>query len=87
MANDAELLAQEIAAEVQRARTLFPAINNPHEGLAVIYEEFDEFKAEVWRYNLAKGRDTRPEMRKELIQLAAMAMRTILDCSLREPRP
>jgi formiminotetrahydrofolate cyclodeaminase len=34
---------------------------------------------EVKAYNLPKGRDTRPKMREELIQLAAMAVRAITD--------
>jgi hypothetical protein len=77
-----EMLACMVAAEVERARGLFPAIHNMHEGLGVIREEYVEFEAEVFKYNLAKGRDTRPQAKKELIQLAAMALRTILDCEL-----
>jgi len=73
------LLVVEVAAEVARARSMFPAIYSPHEGLAIIREEYLEFESEVWKYNLFKNRDTRPQMRTELIQLAAMALRTILD--------
>lgn len=81
-------LANEVAAELIRAQSLFPAINNPHEGLAVIWEAFEEFKQDVFLFNLRKGRDTRPHMRSELIQVAAMALRTILDCNLEiEPQP
>lgn len=75
-------LAHEVARELTRAQSLFPAINTPHEGLAVVWEEFEEFKLEVFALNVAKGRDTREAMRKELIQLAAMALRTIHDCAL-----
>ena len=77
--NAQENLAMEVAAEVKRAQSLFAPINGPHEGLGVIMEEFDEFKAEVYKYNLGKNRDTRPQMRAELIQLAAMCLRTIHD--------
>jgi len=73
-------LAHEVAKELTRAQSLFPAINTPHEGLAVVWEEFEEFKDEVFAFNVAKGRDTRPKMRTELIQLASMALRTIYDC-------
>lgn len=72
-------LMAEIAAEVSRARSLFPPMHSPHEALAVILEEFDEYKHEVWNHNPAKGRDTRPSQRAELIQLCAMGARAILD--------
>jgi len=72
-------LALEVAKEVLRARSMFPKIYSPHEGLGIIREEYLEFEGEVWKYNPNKGRDTRPQMRTELIQLAAMALRTIMD--------
>ena len=72
-------MLNEVATELRRARSLFKPIHSPHEALGVVMEEFDEFKAEVYVFNLAKGRDTRPAMRKELIQLATMALRSILD--------
>lgn len=75
----AQQLALEVADEVARARSMFPAIYSPHEGLAIIREEYLEFEDEVWQHNLFKKRDHRPQMRTELIQLAAMALRTILD--------
>jgi hypothetical protein len=75
-------VTDEIAAEVERAERLFPPIHNMHEGFGVISEEMDEFKTEVWNFNLRKGRDTRKAARAELIQLAAMCVRTIRDCEL-----
>ena len=72
-------LATEVATEVERAQMLFKPIYSPHEALGIIREEYIEFEKEVFRYNLAKGWDNRPEMRRELIQLAAMALRTIND--------
>lgn len=75
-------IVAEVEAEVTRARSLFPGINNPHYCLGVIEEEFIEFRDEVFAFNLRKGRDTRPEMRAELIQLAAMAVRAIADMEL-----
>jgi hypothetical protein len=75
-------VADEVVEEVERATKLFGPHASPHEALAVIWEEFDEFKQQVFKYNLAKGRDTRPEMRKELIQVAAMAIRAIQDLGL-----
>lgn len=72
-------VAHEVAAEVERAAELFAPMRGPHEALGTIMEEFDEFKDEVYAFNLGKGRDTRPAMRTELIQLAAMAIRAVVD--------
>jgi len=73
-------IAHEAANELVRAKSLHPMpFHTPHEAHSVIEEEFDEFWDEVKKYNLPKGRDTRPAMREELIQLAAMAMRAILE--------
>lgn len=72
-------LSVEVMTELHKARKAFPPIASPHEGLAIIWEEFEEFKEEVFRHNLSKGRDTRPRQREELIQLAAMCLRAIAD--------
>jgi hypothetical protein len=85
MTQEQELM-NEVTTELARARSLFKPIYSPHEGLGVVQEEFDEFKLEVYKFNLAKGRDTRPEMRKELVQLATMALRTVLDALQFDPR-
>jgi hypothetical protein len=81
-----QILMTEVATELARARELFKPIHSPHEGLGIVQEEFEEFKLEVYAFNMAKGRDTRPAMRKELIQLATMALRTILDALEFDPR-
>lgn len=75
-------IAREAATEADRAITLFPPHSSLHESLGIIEEEFDEFRKEVFSFNLAKGRDTRPGARKELIQIAAMAIRAIHDLKL-----
>ena len=72
-------LMKLVETELARARSLFKPIHSPHEALGVVQEEFDEFKEEVYAFNLGKGRDTRPAMKKELVQLATMALRAILD--------
>lgn len=69
----------EVEAEAHRAQSLFPAYHSPHEALGVLLEEFEEFKAEVMRHNIAKGRDTRTAMREELKQIAAVAIRAMED--------
>ena len=80
-----EQLLNEVMTELARARSLFKPIYSPHEAVGVIREEYLEWEAEVFKFNLARGRDTRPEMRKELIQLATMALRTILDALQFDP--
>ena len=73
-------IAGEVERELIRAKKLHPSrMHNPHEAHSVIQEEFEEFWDEVKAFNLPKGRDTRDKMREELIQLAAMAMRAILE--------
>jgi hypothetical protein len=69
----------EVATEVVRASMMFEPMNSPHEAHSVIEEEFDEYWDEVKAYNPRKNRDTRPRQREELIQLAAMAVRAIVD--------
>ena len=73
-------IADEVATEVERAVSLFPAMNSPHEAAFVIEEEWEEYRQEVFKHNTSKpNRDTRPRQREELIQLAAMCIRAILD--------
>ena len=72
-------IIEEVLGEVLRATSIHKPMNSPHEAHSVIEEEFDEFWDEVKQYNLPKGRDTRPRMREELVQLAAMVVRAISD--------
>jgi len=72
-------LAQEVVTELSRARTMFPAMHSPHEALAVLEEEVDELRQNVYAHNMVKSRDMRPQMREEAIQVAAMALRMIKD--------
>jgi flagellar hook-associated protein FlgK len=64
----------DVREEVIRAEELHKPINSLHEGYAVIAEELDEFWDQVKR----KARDRDPvAVRTELIQTAAMCVRTI----------
>jgi hypothetical protein len=72
-------LQEEILEEWDFARNKFGPFNSTHEGFAVLWEEFDELKAEVWK-NSAKHPDRDDNMRKEAIQVAAMALRFLTDC-------
>jgi hypothetical protein len=50
----------------------------PHEGFAIILEELDELKAEVFKQH---GERTKEKMRNEALQVAAMALRFMVDCT------
>lgn len=69
----------DIQAELARARAKFGPMHSGHEGLAVVEEEFEEFKAEVFH-------GSRENARAEAVQLAAMAQRFIEDVS-DQPEP
>ena len=68
--------AREAGDELVRAQDLFPAFHGPHEGYAVILEELDELWQEV---KASKPGADRSAMRKEAIQVAAMALRFVHD--------
>lgn len=60
--------------ELARAQRKFSAFNSAHEGYAVLLEEVDELWAEI------KAQDADPSrLRDEAIQVAAMAVRFVLD--------
>ena len=67
---------QQVNFELTIARKKFEHFASPHEGLAIIQEEFEELKSEVF-----KQRDVRSHvlLRKEAKQLAAMAVRFMAD--------
>lgn len=69
-------IAQEVCNEMRRAMTLHAPMASAHEGYAVLLEEFDELKLHVW---MNENKRDLPAMRKEAIQLAAMAMRFVFD--------
>lgn len=66
----------EVVAELEFARANWPAFNSAHEGYAVLLEEVDE----LWQHvkTNQKRRDLEA-MRKEAIQIAAMALRFVAD--------
>jgi hypothetical protein len=71
---DLDQIVHEVAVEVARARSKHRSMTSAHEGYAVILEELDELWEEV------KIKECSPErMRSEAIQVAAMAIRFVLD--------
>jgi len=69
-----DYLAKVALLELARARNIHGKLASAHEGYAVILEELDELKAEVW-----KQFHDRDAMKREAIHVAAMAMRFVLD--------
>lgn len=66
-----------IRNEYDRASVLFPPFTSGHEGYAIILEELDE----LWDA-VKKQRDSREfdyEIRREAVQVAAMALRYLVD--------
>lgn len=60
--------------ELDKARTKFPSFNSAHEGYAVLLEETDE----LWQEIKQKNQNIK-KMKREAIQVAAMAIRFVLD--------
>ena len=67
---------QDVSAEVIHARSLYPPFHSAHEGLAVVEEEFLELREEVFKNPKTRERQ---KMYTEAMQLAAMAVRFMLD--------
>ena len=66
----------DIYDEFDRASSQFPPFNSAHEGFSVLKEEVDELWAEV---KTKQGSRDLTNMRKEAVQVAAMALRFIVD--------
>ena len=68
-----------ILGELSRATEANDTFHSAHEGYAVILEELDELKAEVWKRRVDRDRN---KMLQEAVQVGAMAMRFIVDVCL-----
>lgn len=66
----------DVCNELHRARSKHADFTKRHEAYAVILEELDEVKDVVWH----DGQDK--DLRGELLQVAAMAIRAIVDLKL-----
>lgn len=70
-------VVDDVASELFKARSKHPMqMHSAHEGFAILLEEVDEVKQEVFH-----GHD-RAKLRAELVQVAAMAQRMIEDLKL-----
>lgn len=73
---DVALLAAAVIDELMRARDVHAPMFSAHEGYAIIKEEFDELWDEVKKRSEHR---VPAAMTREAVQLAAMAMRFVLD--------
>lgn len=67
--------------EYDKAVLLNKKFNSPHEGLAVIEDQFEDLKKEVFKTYLTRERG---KMQSQAVQVAAMAIRFIVDCTMRK---
>lgn len=68
----------KVMGELQRAQKKFPPFASPHEGWAIIWEELDEMWEEV-------RKNDRFRAKEEAVQVAAMAIRYLIDIKLDVP--
>jgi len=71
----------KVKEETETVRKLHPRVINLHEGFAILLEEVEEFKAEVWKKE--SKRDLHNAY-KELVQIASICNRIAED--LLEPK-
>ena len=79
-----EHFCRDVLLELARADAAHPALHSAHEAYAVLLEEVEEFKAEVWKQREARDRQA---MYVELVQVAAVAARAVRDLGLEEGAP
>jgi hypothetical protein len=68
----------DVSLEVNSAIYCFPPFKSCHEGYAIIKEELDELWEEIKKREHPIEPVT-PELKKEAIQVAAMAVRFLMD--------
>ncbi len=69
----------EVVAELERATGLYSSMPGPHEGFVILQDRMGELWEEVREQERNKA-----AMSDEAIQVAAMAIRFILDCCVEE---
>lgn len=73
-------VTQDVVRELRRATAKFGAFASGHEGIAILREEYLELEREVfWGKHPSN-------VRAEAVQVAAMAIRFIVDVCDRSPR-
>lgn len=71
------MIIKDVVREYNNASAIYPAFNTGHEGFAILLEEVDELWEAV---RLKQSNPERPyKMKREAIQVAAMAIRFLHD--------
>lgn len=70
--------SEDVVREAARAESRFGTLRSTHEALGVLLEEFDELKDAIHR-------NSREDIRKEAIQVAAVALRLANACASSPP--
>ncbi len=78
----ADKIMHAVTIELNIAQAKFPRFNSPHEGYAVLLEEVNELWDAIKDKNAS-----RDAVRDEAIQVAAMAIRFIIDTEPRQANP
>lgn len=77
----------DVDDELERATDLYGPFKSPHEGWAILKEEVDELWDAVKMKNDGSMDEERNLLlRKEASQVAAMALRFMVDCTYPEPK-
>jgi hypothetical protein len=71
-----EAVQDELVSERVRATSNHAPMNSAHEGFAILLEEVDELKAEVWKKESRRDYDA---MKTEALHVATVAIRLIYD--------
>lgn len=68
-----------VRAELDSACAKWPAMRSAHEGYAIVLEETDELWAAVQMFQKFPDADNSQWLAKEAVQVAAMALRFLID--------
>lgn len=71
------MFSELVKGELADARLHHGSMASLHEGFAILLEEVDELKAEVWKKPAQRRKS---DVLAELVQVAAMAQRMAEDC-------
>lgn len=81
-------IIEEVRAEIARAVTKFPTWpTDPLHAFAVVGEEFGETQKEVLQLTYEPQKSSHSKVRKEAIQLAAMAIRFVVSLEVYDYSP
>jgi len=70
-----------VIREITMVESNYPPFTSAHEGYAVLLEEVEELKTEIFK---SPGKRDYNQMKKEAIQIAAMALKFVIDV---KPKP